>query len=216
MVYRRFTGLWVCKGLTGATKEMGKNDRGLFAAATQSRECLCPAGQPPRAAAHRSGIREHLRGMANPVHPRVHEGRQGQPADCQWKCEGIPGKNAEELAVPASPLRDERGQENGPGQDPGVDRRNERRRRAPRQLTTLFAQLLLANASGFALNAKPIPKIYPMASFRASLLLKCGLVLMSACTSMSTLYRLKRLHSSYAISMLLATSTSIRSLMVYW
>jgi len=58
---------------------------------------------------------------------------------------------------------------------------------AVNQFTTLFAQLLLANASGFALNAKPIPRIYPIASRNASLLLKLGLVLMSACTSISTL-----------------------------
>ena len=35
----------------------------------------------------------------------------------------------------------------------------------------VLAQLLLAKASGFALKAKPIPKIYPVASRSASLLL---------------------------------------------
>jgi hypothetical protein len=40
------------------------------------------------------------------------------------------------------------------------------------QFTILLAQLLLANASGLALKAKPIPNIYPMASRKASLLLK--------------------------------------------
>ena len=62
--------------------------------------------------------------------------------------------------------------------------------------TTLLAQLELANASGFALKANFMPMIYPIASFNASLLLKFGLVLMSACTSISTLYKVKILHNA--------------------
>jgi hypothetical protein len=50
----------------------------------------------------------------------------------------------------------------------------------PAYCTILFAQQELAKASGLALKAKPIPRIYPVASFKASLLLNPALVLMSA------------------------------------
>lgn len=81
-------------------------------------------------------------------------------------------------------------------------------------LTALLAQLELAKASGLALNANPIPMINPTASFKASLLLNCGLVLISACTSMCTPKWEKVSQSRYATSILLATSVSILCLIL--
>ena len=46
--------------------------------------------------------------------------------------------------------------------------------------TTLFAQQLAANASGFALNENPMLMIYPIASDRDVLDANLGLVFISA------------------------------------
>ena len=77
MVYRRSAGVRICKGLADAAKEVGKNDRGLFAAASKPRQRLRPDRQPPYTSTDRPGICEYPWRMADPFFTGVHKSGQG-------------------------------------------------------------------------------------------------------------------------------------------